>query len=293
MDEPLLRVWMQEPVPPRRALRRPRPDAGWPSRRGRPRAIELASAATRRARARAPASRPRRDRRYAHETHGADAGNWCPYGAAADLPPDQREEDGSPLLPSTRTRSLERLELLGARGRGARAERRPAAGTRRRPALRRGSRRLVAAGLPRRPQPDAPRRSTSIPNRVPPGERPTVRVELDAVGQARARRPPAAALALPGYWPGSGRRPRPSSSTLDTAARAASSSRCAPSAPSRSRRRSATPRRGPRSRSWRFRARCVPASAARATSPPGAASCASSATTRPSASSRAASRSST
>ena len=98
MDEPKLRVWMQEHVPPAvTACRAARPlgrrggVAVVRDRRARSlplgaRGLGLADADD--AALRAPLL----------ERHGLDAGTWCPYGALADEPGDQREEDAPGAL---------------------------------------------------------------------------------------------------------------------------------------------------------------------------------------------------
>jgi predicted acyl esterase len=96
MDEPMLRVWMQESVAPRpfyaampgRWVAEP----SWPSPRIQPQRYAL-NAGTLDA---DPAPETRLDY-LGSEEHGSDAGIWCPYGREADWPPDQRGEDGRSL----------------------------------------------------------------------------------------------------------------------------------------------------------------------------------------------------
>ena len=104
MDEPMLRVWMQEPAPPRAALRPSGRGAGWPSRAGRRRRIEPAApGARRRPRWRRPAPRDRRSPIASPQTVGLAAGEWCAYGLGGRTEPDdQREEDGGSLVFDTR-----------------------------------------------------------------------------------------------------------------------------------------------------------------------------------------------
>jgi putative CocE/NonD family hydrolase len=47
-----------------------------------------------------------------HQRHGLLAGTWCPYGPAADYPPDQREDDALCLVLDSEPLTT-RLELLG------------------------------------------------------------------------------------------------------------------------------------------------------------------------------------
>jgi putative CocE/NonD family hydrolase len=116
MDEPMLRIWMQESVPPSTAYAE-RPGrwvgvASWPSSHV------------------APATHPLGDRRILPPgarasvvpealtvssplSVGQFAGKWCSYSAPPDLPYDQREEDGGSLVFDGDVLT-ERLEILGA-----------------------------------------------------------------------------------------------------------------------------------------------------------------------------------
>ncbi|MFG2090377.1 CocE/NonD family hydrolase [Spirillospora sp. NPDC048824] len=114
MDEPKLRIWMQESVPPSTAYEE-RPgrwvgETSWPSPR-----IDVRS-------------RPLESHRIAKEGEkvepgeltvesplsvGQFAGKWCSYNAPPDLPYDQREEDGGSLVFESE-RLDERCEVLGA-----------------------------------------------------------------------------------------------------------------------------------------------------------------------------------
>lgn len=113
-DEPMLRIWMQDTVPPSTAYAE-RPgrwvgEASWPS----PQVHDV--------------THPLGDHRILTPAGRADgapltvssplsvgqfAGKWCSYAAPPDLPYDQREEDGGSLVfdgPAL----AERLEILGA-----------------------------------------------------------------------------------------------------------------------------------------------------------------------------------
>ena len=87
MDTPLLRSYIQEPVPPATAyaVREGRwvSDDAWPS---------PSTEWTERTLARQGGADPTVVRSPQHT--GVDAGRFFPYGNATDLPPDQREEDG-------------------------------------------------------------------------------------------------------------------------------------------------------------------------------------------------------
>jgi putative CocE/NonD family hydrolase len=102
MDEPLLRVWMQDPVPPADYYAE-RPgrwvtEPAWPP----PAVVEQERSL--------PGAFPMSHR--SAETTGADAGAWCPDGGHGDWPPDQRAEDERSLA-LTFPPLAERLEILG------------------------------------------------------------------------------------------------------------------------------------------------------------------------------------
>ena len=110
-DEPLLRVFMQESVPPaaRYATRSGRwvAERAWPSPRVTPLRYVLHRARL------APDAGPEVPLSLrSPETVGLHAGRWCPYGLTADLPLDQRLEDGGALTFDTEP-LRERLEVLG------------------------------------------------------------------------------------------------------------------------------------------------------------------------------------
>jgi uncharacterized protein len=214
MDEPQLRVWMQEwaAPSPRHAHRDGRwvTEPSWPSPAIRTRALAIGSRGLGR-----PDATDAALRCTALYAHGADAGNWCPYGSTADEPPDQREEDGRAFCLDSDPLS-ERLELLG----------RPTAVlelTADKPLA------LVAVRL----CDVAPDRSSLLlargflnlthrdshehPEPVPPGERMTVRVALGAVGQAIPAGHRLRLSSAPGYWPWIWPSPEPVELTLHTA----------------------------------------------------------------------------
>ena len=214
MDEPKLRVWMQEHVPPavRHAERPGRwvAEAEWPSssiaQRSLPlgaRGLGLADADD--AALRAPLL----------ERHGLDAGTWCPYGALADEPGDQREEDARALC-FTSEPLTERLEVLG----------RPVAVlelTADRPlamvAVRLcdvapdGSSLLISRGVLNLTH----RESHEHPTPVPVRERLVVRVDLRVLGHAVPAGHRLRVAVAPGYWPWAWPAPEPVALTLHTA----------------------------------------------------------------------------
>lgn len=115
MDEPMLRVWMQNSVPPTTRYR-VRPgrwvgESSWPSGRIERRAYFLGPARTL-----VPDGEP-----VAAESRnlqsplglGLLAGKWCSYSAAPDLPHDQRLEDGGALVYDSDPLK-ESFEILGS-----------------------------------------------------------------------------------------------------------------------------------------------------------------------------------
>jgi uncharacterized protein len=101
MDEPMLRTWMQEWIPPAPfAAEWPGRwvgDPSWPSPHVSARDVQLDLP---------PSSIE------GSAAAGADAGAWCGFGASADPALDQRAEDGRSLC-STSKPLEERLEILG------------------------------------------------------------------------------------------------------------------------------------------------------------------------------------
>ncbi len=112
-DEPMLRAWMLESMPPSAAYRQRHghwvSEATWPSTRivehhfhfGHHRLLDAADPADHELNVRSPLS------------VGLFAGKWCSYSAPPDLPHDQREEDGGALVFTSDPLS-ETLEVLGA-----------------------------------------------------------------------------------------------------------------------------------------------------------------------------------
>jgi len=122
MDEPRLRAWMQDSVPPT-TYYDSRPgrwvgEAAWPSNRIEERAFVFASGSRLHPETEtAGAPEICGDRTIATVNSplstGLFAGKWCSYAATPDLPHDQRREDGGALVFETETLS-EDLEILGA-----------------------------------------------------------------------------------------------------------------------------------------------------------------------------------
>ena len=111
MDEPVLRVWMEDWVDPAPLIAhhpgRWVAETQWPSPRLAERRWWL-NAATIDAQ---PAPETRREHRGLQLT-GMDAGAWCAEGAPGDWPPDQRAEDGRSLTWDSPPLA-EDLEILG------------------------------------------------------------------------------------------------------------------------------------------------------------------------------------
>jgi len=116
MDEPMLRAWMQDSVPPTTQYQRrpgrwvaekswPSPDIQWRSYPLAPGRLASEDSARRRGGAVQTLQSPL--------SVGFFAGKWCSYSAAPDLPHDQREEDGGALIYESAPLE-EPLELLGA-----------------------------------------------------------------------------------------------------------------------------------------------------------------------------------
>jgi hypothetical protein len=111
-DEPLLQIWIQEPARPEElALDRPGrwvAEPSWPPPSGVVWRLYLRAVRT-------LGEDPGAPGQLAHtglQRHGMLAGTWCPYGPAADLPPDQREDDALALAFDSAPLA-ERIELLG------------------------------------------------------------------------------------------------------------------------------------------------------------------------------------
>ena len=202
MDEPKLRVWMQEVVAPagHHAQRPGRwvVEPSWPP----PSASVLDWAL--------PVAAPIRHR--SPESAGQDAGAWCPDGGQGDWPTDQRAEDGRALA-FTFPPLQERLEILGFPEAELDLELdRPSAllAVRLCVVAPEGESLLVTRGLLNLTHRD----SHEHVEPLEPGRRYTVRVKLDAIAHAI---PPGHALRLAVstvYWPWAWPSPEPVTLTL-------------------------------------------------------------------------------
>ncbi len=112
MDGPLVRAWIQDYVEPASFYSiRPGRWVGedeWPS----PRVEDQTLFASANGALLPEPSSPTLVEHRGSERSGSDAGAWCPYGHAGDLPTDQRAEDGLALSFSTE-QLQDALEILG------------------------------------------------------------------------------------------------------------------------------------------------------------------------------------
>ncbi len=112
MDEPRLRVWMQEPVPPQ-AQYDERPgrwvcEESWPTSRIAMRSFGLAADGL--------SEKPVSEGAFvisSPQTVGVSAGKWTAYGTEPDLPTDQRQDAGGALIFDSAPLA-EDFEILGA-----------------------------------------------------------------------------------------------------------------------------------------------------------------------------------
>jgi predicted acyl esterase len=112
MDEPMLRVWMQESVPPKPSYKH-RPgrwvaESEWPSPRIRLQHYWLDPGRL----SSSPTVETQLDFR-SPQTTGLGAGEWCGFGAPGEAPIDQRGDDGCSLTFDSEP-LRERMEILGA-----------------------------------------------------------------------------------------------------------------------------------------------------------------------------------
>jgi uncharacterized protein len=209
MDEPMLRVWMQDWVEPR-AFHAVRPgrwvgEPAWPSPNVRPRTYALNEGTLGETAADEVALQ-----HVGAQTVGLDAGAWCSWGATSDgseLPPDQRREDGISL--TFTSAPLERpVELLGfPEVTLALAADRPNAlvAVRLCDIAPGGSSLLVSRGLLNLTH----RESHEDPSPLEPGERYVVTVRLNAAAHAVPAGHRLRVAVSPTYWPHAWPSPEP------------------------------------------------------------------------------------
>ncbi|MBM3535845.1 MAG: CocE/NonD family hydrolase [Alphaproteobacteria bacterium] len=111
MDEPMIRAWMQESVPPAPVYAH-RPgrwiaEPGWPTPSVKARLLPLGDRTL-------GGKRPTRATLSLRslETTGSASGAWCPFGSPGDMPTDQNEDDGRSICFETKPLAR-RLELFG------------------------------------------------------------------------------------------------------------------------------------------------------------------------------------
>jgi putative CocE/NonD family hydrolase len=112
MDEPVLRAWMQESVPPATTYPE-RPgrwiaESSWPPRDGQSKVLHLSG----RTLSETPDENAETIIASSLAT-GVTFGEWCPYGLAGELPADQRPDDGRSVCFDTEPLSG-RIEIFGA-----------------------------------------------------------------------------------------------------------------------------------------------------------------------------------
>jgi putative CocE/NonD family hydrolase len=212
MDEPQLRVWMQEGIPREKAQRTRRgrwvEERSWPSRRVSPLRYSLGNGTLVRRRTAKGALEIASD-----VAVGAAAGSWCPWGVD-ELPEDQRGEDELSLS-FTSERLVERLEILGSPEVTLElSSDRPLATV----AVRlcdvspTGSSTLVARGLLNL----AHRVGSEDPLALEPGRREIVHVPLDAAAYAFRPGHRIRLAVSPTYWPWAWPSPEPVTLTIHT-----------------------------------------------------------------------------
>ncbi len=111
MNEPMLRVWLQDPTPPRthydivpgRWVAEP----SWPSPNIESQTISLAELTSQDS-----STQNRTCEVFSTQSNGANAGVWCPYGRPGDMPDDQRRDDNLSLCFET-SPATEPMAVLG------------------------------------------------------------------------------------------------------------------------------------------------------------------------------------
>jgi uncharacterized protein len=215
MDEPMLRVWMQDSMPPRTAYRE-RPgrwvtEPGWPSPNIVDHHQHLGDGVLR--------DEPQPSIELQHrgaQHHGLYAGEWDPHGGPADLPPDQRAEDGLALT-FTSAPLREPLELLGrpvARLRVAGDQPVALVSVRLCDVFPDGRSCLITRGL----QHLTHRDGDDQPRPLVPGEQVEVEVAMKAIGQVVPAGHRLRLAVSTTYWPWAWPSPKPVELTLLTGA---------------------------------------------------------------------------
>jgi hypothetical protein len=117
MDEPMLRVWMQESVPPRGSYEE-RPgrwvaEEAWPSPRIEPRQWSLAPGRLLESAGAGPGGEDLELLLSSPLSTGSEGGDWCAFGADGEMPAGQRRDDGRSLTFDSAPLA-EPFEVLGA-----------------------------------------------------------------------------------------------------------------------------------------------------------------------------------
>jgi uncharacterized protein len=211
MDEPMLRVWIQDPVPPatRYADRPGRwgAEPSWPSPNVTGRVLYLNAG---RLADSAAGERPVLIR--GAQVAGQDAGAWCSFGGPLDAPPDQRAEDGLSLC-FTSDPLTEPIEILGHPVVNlVFSSDRPRAlvAVRLCDIAENGESTLVARGLLNLTH----RNSHERPEPLVPGERTTTSVVMQTIGQIVPAGHRLRVAVSPTYWPWAWPSPEPVTFTV-------------------------------------------------------------------------------
>jgi hypothetical protein len=209
-----MQAWMQEPAQPG-SLHQERPgrwiaEASWPPASVEPRLLYLGGEGV----LTGAASAEGRLRHTGAQTHGLQAGLWCPYGPATDFPGDQRDEDALCLTFDTPPLD-ERVELFGyPRWHATLAVDRPLAFVVARlcDVAPDGTSTLLSRGALNLTHRDGHERPTALT----PGRRYEVEVELDVMGQAVSVGHRLRLAVSTTYWPWLWPSPEPVELTLST-----------------------------------------------------------------------------
>jgi uncharacterized protein len=212
MDEPLLRVWLQNSVPPATSyVERPGrwvAETVWPPQGREPQRLFLASTGQL-----GPAPDTSLTARVATALgHGLDTQMWCPYGAPGDFANDQRREDGLALT-FTSAALGEATDLLGYPVLHVEvAADQPLAqlAVRLCDVAPDGASTLVSFGLLNLTHRD----SHAQPTLLVPGQRYQLRVALNAIGHRIAAGHRWRVALAPSYWPMAWPAPQPVTLTI-------------------------------------------------------------------------------